>query len=96
MLKKVKAGLDLMKAGKRVSDPAKWKTRQITSSMLVAAIWAAVNAASAFGVEVPVDAETVDAVAVAILAVVNVVLTVTTTNKIGLPSGSKPTGSDRS
>jgi hypothetical protein len=43
-----------------------------------------VNAASAFGVEVPVDAETVDAIAVAMLAVVNVLLTVTTTDKIGV------------
>jgi hypothetical protein len=84
MIKKIKAALSLMKAGKVVADPAKWKARQISSSVLVAAIWSAVNAASAFGVEVPVDAETVDAIAVAMLAVVNVLLTVTTTDKIGV------------
>jgi uncharacterized membrane protein len=90
MLKKAKTTLELFKAGKRVSDPAKWKARQIEASVLVAAIWAAVNAASAFGIEIPVDADTVDAAAVAVLAIVNVVLTVTTTNKIGLPGEPKP------
>jgi hypothetical protein len=89
VIKKVKAGMELMKAGKRVSDPVKWKTRQIEASALVAVIWAGVNAAAAFGVEVPVNAEIIDGLAVAILAVVNVVLTVTTTNKIGLPSKSE-------
>jgi uncharacterized membrane protein len=90
MLKKLRAGYDLMKKGKRVSDPAKWKTRQIEASVIVAAIWSAINAASAFGIEVPVDAETVDAVAVALLAVVNVFLTYATTNKIGLPGDDQP------
>jgi uncharacterized membrane protein len=90
MLKKLRAGYDLMKKGKRVADPAKWKTRQIEASVIVAAIWSAINAASAFGIEVPVDAETVDAVAVALLAVVNVYLTAATTNKIGLPGDDQP------
>ena len=90
MLKKIKAGMALMKAGRRVQDPAKWKARQIEASAIVAVLWAAVNSAAAFGVEVPVNAEIVDGLAVAILAVVNVVLTVTTTNKIGLPDKPKP------
>jgi len=90
VIKKIKAAMELMKVGKVIADPAKWKARQITSSMLVAAIWAAVSAANAFGVEVPVDAETVDTVAVATLAVVNLVLTVATTDKIGLSDQSKP------
>jgi hypothetical protein len=91
MIKKIKSAMQLMKAGKVVADPAKWKNRQITSSMLVTAIWALVNASAAFGVEVPLDAETVDGLAVGILAVVNLVLTVTTTDKIGLHSKSDAT-----
>jgi len=86
MLKKSKAVFDLLKAGRRVNDPAKWKARQIEASVLVAALWAGINAASAFGVEIPVSADTVDAVAVAVLSLVNVLLTLATTNKIGLPS----------
>jgi len=86
MIKKIKAGMELMKAGRRVSDPAKWKMRQIEASAIVAFLWAAVHAASAFGIEVPVSEEIIDGAAVALLSVVNLVLTVTTTNKIGLPS----------
>jgi uncharacterized membrane protein len=88
VIKKIKAGMELMKAGKRVKDPAKWKARQIETSAIVAVLWGAVNSAAAFGVEIPVNAEIIDGLAVAILAVVNVVLTVTTTNKIGLSSES--------
>jgi hypothetical protein len=88
MIKKTKAALELFKAGKRVSDPVKWKNRQIESSVLVAAIWSVINAAEAFGYTIPVSSEVVDSAAVAILAVVNVVLTVTTTNKIGLSGKS--------
>jgi hypothetical protein len=84
MIKKIKAALSLMKAGKVVADPAKWKARQIETSALVTALWAFVNASSAFGLEIPVNAEIIDGVAVAMLAVVNVVLTVTTTDKIGV------------
>jgi len=91
MIKKLKSGVALMKAGRRVNDPAKWKTRQIEASAVVAFLWAAVNSAAAFGVEVPVNAEIIDGLAVAILAVVNVLLTVATTNKIGL---SPEPGSD--
>jgi uncharacterized membrane protein len=89
VIKKLKAGMELFKAGKRVQDPAKWKARQIESTAIVAVIWAAINTASAFGVEIPVNAEIVDAVAVALLGVVNCVLTITTTNKIGLQSKSE-------
>jgi predicted membrane protein len=89
MLKKIKAGMALMKAGRRVQDPAKWKARQIEASAIVAVLWAAVNSAAAFGIEVPVNAEIVDGLAVAILSIVNLVLTVITTNKIGLPDKPK-------
>lgn len=73
-----------MRAGKVVADPKKWKSRQITSSMLVAVLWAVVQAANAFGMEVPVDEQTVDGIAIGILSVVNLVLTIATTDKIGV------------
>jgi len=89
MVTKMKALFELFKAGRRVNDPAKWKARQIESSVIVAVLWAAINTASAFGYEIVVSQEVIDGVAVALLAVVNVVLTITTTNKIGLPSEPK-------
>ena len=42
------------------------------------------NAAAAWGYEVPIDEETIDAVALGILAVVNWVLTLSTSEKIGM------------
>lgn len=84
MIDKLKAAWALMQAGKMVADPAAWKKRQVTTSILVAALWALINMGKAFGVEIPVDAETVDAAAVAILGVTNCVLTIVTTDKIGL------------
>lgn len=84
MIKKVKAGWQLMQAGKMVQDPAKWKARQVTSSMIVAFMWAAITALSEFGIEVPIDAEAVDYLAVSLLAGINFVLTFSTTEKIGL------------
>ena len=74
----------LLRVGKKVSDPAKWKNRQITATALTAAIWAAIHAASAWGVDIPADAETVDAIAVAAIGVVNVVLTISTSDTVGL------------
>lgn len=84
MISKLRAGMALMRAGKVVADPKKWKSRQITSSMLVAVLWAVVQAANAFGMEVPVDEQTVDGIAIGILSVVNLVLTIATTDKIGV------------
>jgi len=84
MLAKLKAGLAVMKAGKSVSDPALWKSRQVTATMVTAFVWGVINAAKAFGVDVPVDNETVDAIAVAILATTNLYLTYATSKKIGL------------
>ena len=86
MIKKFKSAMELMRAGKRVNDPAKWKMRQIETSAIVAVIWAAVNAAASFGIEVPVNAEIIDGIAVAVLSLVNVYLTAATTYKVGLPA----------
>ncbi|QIB67191.1 hypothetical protein [Kineobactrum salinum] len=89
MFQKMKAVLVLLKVGRVVIDPAKWKRRQISASILITAIWALADTARAFGYEIPVDGETVDALAVGLLAVVNWVLTLTTTDKLGLPTRAK-------
>ena len=81
MFDKIRAGYAVLQAGKSVADPALWKKRQITTTALTAVIWAAVQAAAAFGINVPVDTETVDGLAVAVIAVVNFVLTIATTKK---------------
>jgi len=84
MIRKAKAAFELLKKGKAVSDPAKWKSRQVTATMLTGAIWAAIQAAEAFGYAIPVDETTVDSVAVGVLAAVNWMLTLSTSEKIGV------------
>ena len=84
MIQKITASMTLLKKGKSVADPAKWKSRQITATVLTGVVWSAINAAEAFGYAIPVDAETVDAVAVGVLALVNFLLTLSTSEKVGM------------
>ncbi len=88
-MKKLAAIWSLFQAGKVVSDPAKWKKRQIGVSALVTFLWAIAEATRAYGYDVALSEDTVNSAAVAILAAVNFVLTVTTTDKLGLPPGDK-------
>lgn len=85
MIRKARALWGLMHKGRMVANPAAWKNGQIQASMIVALIWAAVHTAEAFGYAVPVGSETVDAVAVGLLALVNWMLTLATSDKVGLP-----------
>lgn len=84
MIAKMKALMTLMRKGRSVADPAKWKSRQITATALTGAIWATIQAAEAFGYAIPIDEATVDSVAIGVLALVNWVLTLSTSEKIGL------------
>ena len=86
----------LLRSGEAVADPAKWKNRQITGTVLGALILALVNVAAAFGHPLPVDTNTANSIGGGILAFVNVLLTVTTSDKVGLPprSGTADQGND--
>ena len=84
ILTRIKVAHRLMQKGRSLSDPTKWKKRQITTTMLTGAIWSAIQAAEAFGYAVPIDETTVDAIAVGVLATVNWVLTLSTSEKVGL------------
>jgi len=84
MIKRARAAYKLLQKGKVVADPAKWKGRQITATALTGVIWASINTAEAFGYAIPIDSETVDAVAVGFLALINWLLTLSTSKKVGL------------
>jgi len=75
---------DLFRKGVSVSDPVLWKTRQIKSTVLAAFILAVINVSAVFGYSIPIDTETANLIAAGIIALVNTVLTITTTNKIGI------------
>jgi hypothetical protein len=84
----------LFKVGYSVSDPALWKKRQITATALAAVILGIVNTLSAFGYSIPVDMETANAISAGIIAMVNTVLTITTTDKIGVKDTAPKEGDE--
>lgn len=89
-MNKLLALLDLFRKGSRVADAELWKSRQVSTTMLVVLIIAGVKVASLFGYVLPIDEDSATAIAGGIIAVVNVLLTYATTNKLGvLPA--KPT-----
>lgn len=85
-MNKLSALFNLFRKGSSVSDPAAWKNKQITATVLGAFILALINVLAAFGYALPIDTETANAIAGGIIAIVNVLLTVTTTEKVGLPA----------
>lgn len=87
-MSKVSALWSLFRQGQVISDPKKWKERQISATVLGAVLIALVNVLQAFGYEVPIDVETANAIAGGIIGAVNVVLTIVTTDKVGLPDAS--------
>lgn len=95
-MNKIQALWCLFKQGQVVADPSKWKTRQITATVLAGVILAAVNALAAFGYSLPIDVETANAIAAGIIAVINVVFTITTTDKIGIEQHTTITAEENS
>lgn len=96
---KIGALLDLFRKGNSVADPALWKNRQITATVLGAFLMALFHVAESFGLKLPITSADTDALAGGVLVVVNLVLTVTTTDKIGLsakPEGGSQAGPDSS
>jgi hypothetical protein len=100
MIRKIKAFWALFQAGKRVGNPATWKTRQIGVDAVHGMLWAAVTVWSLHtGQEVPVTGEALDGISLAVVTAVpaivelyNIVSTIITTNKIGLQSKSDAVG----
>jgi len=83
---KITALWALFRQGQSVADPALWKTRQITATVIGGLILAMVNVAASFGYAIPLDMDAANAIGAGLLALVNVLLTVSTTEKVGLPA----------
>jgi len=76
-----------MKAGKVIKNPAVWKNRQVTSNKLVLLVIFSVSALQLFGVNIPLETESIKELAgglAAILGVINTILTVATTTKVSI------------
>lgn len=91
-MNKLLALLDLFRKGSTVADPAFWKRRQIEGTALAPLLGALAVALKSFGVEVPLDEVQIVALSGGIVVVINLVLTFTTTDKIGLPAKSDGAG----
>lgn len=81
--------VDVLQKGKAVADPMLWKNRQVTTTVIVAIIFAVINLLALFGYSVMIDVETANIVATVIIAVVNIVLTYATSDKIGTTDETK-------
>lgn len=84
MFGKLKVFFELFQKGKEVADPAKWKSRQVTATMLVGLLLALVHVAKEFGYVIPIDESTANGIAAGIIAIVNVILTYTTSSRVGI------------
>lgn len=88
-MEKLLAIFNLFRKGSEVGNPEAWKHGQITVSIMAAFVLALVNLSKSFGYDLPVDAATANTIGAGLLAGVNVVLTVTTSKKIGLSASTR-------
>ena len=78
--------LDLFRKGNAVADPELWKSRQIKATLLLPVFGALIAVLRAFGLEVPLDDTQITQLVTGLVVLLNLVLTVSTTDKVGLPA----------
>lgn len=87
MIKEFQAFFTLFKQGKSLANSATWKNHQIAANALVAVLSAAVVIGKGFGYDFHITEESVSQIGVGIAAiygVFNSVLTVITSDKVGV------------
>mgnify|MGYP001412075155 FL=1 len=85
-MNKLLAILDLFRKGNAVADPQLWKSRQIKATLLLPVFGALIVALRAFGWEVPLDDTQITQLVTGLVVLINCLLTVSTTDKVGLPA----------
>ena len=85
-MNKLLALLDLFRKGNAVADPALWKSRQIKATLLLPVFGALIAVLRAFGLEVPLDDTQITQLVTGLVVLLNLLLTLTTTDKVGLPA----------
>lgn len=83
---KLLALLNLFRQGNAVANPAVWKNRGMFTAALVAVLAAAERVADAFGYPLGITDSDNVAIATGLSAVVHIVLTLITSDKVGLPT----------
>lgn len=82
--------------GSELANAGAWKNGQITVTALGGFLVILVQLADSFGAHLPVDSEQVSAIAAGVIAAANIVLTLTTSSKVGLPANGADGGADGS
>jgi hypothetical protein len=97
MVETIKLFLAAFRQGSEVANAAAWKNGQITVTLLGGFMVTVLHLGDRYGVSLPIDTAQVNAIAAGVIALVNVVLTVATSEKVGLPAsgdGGKPAGGE--
>jgi hypothetical protein len=88
MIQEFQAFFVVFHQGKQLANSATWKNRTIATNTLIAVLGAAVAIAKGFGYDLHLDDQTLSALGagvVAVVGVVNSVMHVATSDKVGLP-----------
>lgn len=91
MITKLKALFSVLQAGNQVANPAAWKNRQIAANSILALIAALVALSAAFGMDLQLQREDLEALAGGIAAaygIFNTLCTVATSKKVGFPAAT--------
>jgi hypothetical protein len=92
LFKSIPAFLELFKEGKEIANAATWKNRTVATNALVAFFGTAVVIGNNFGFDLQLDPATLQQLGagiVAAVAVVNAVMHVITSKKVGLSADSQ-------
>lgn len=86
LMEKLWALLELFKKGKAVADPAKWKARQITGTMIGVLIITAVQVARVFGYDLPysIDEGVAETIGGVVVGITNIIFTFITSKRVGV------------
>lgn len=84
-MEKLVALWGLFRKGEVVADPALWKQRQITVTLLAPLLGALAATLRSFGFDLGLSDSDLVALAGGVIVAANVVLTVVTSDKVGLP-----------
>lgn len=87
-MNKLSAILNLLRVGQEVADPVKWKNGQVTANAVSSVLISIISLLDAFGWDLPWTLEAVQVAALVILAAANILLTLVTSTKVGLPAGA--------
>ena len=85
-MNKLMAFLSLFRKGQQIANPTLWKSRQITGTMVGVFLIALAQAASTMGYSLPMDEGTAATIGAGIVGMYNLVLTIITSRKAGLPA----------